>query len=153
MASNTIMIRGAEYARRMERLATAAVITPGQILSLNSDDKVLRHATAGGRFTRLVAVEDENQGRGIDTDYAASSRVQFNVVKPGDVINALVADGEDISIGDEIESNGDGDVREVTGDSGGTAEGSIIGIALEALDLSDSSGADPSSRRCAVLVL
>lgn len=152
MASNTIMIRGAENARRLERVAAAA-ITPGQLLELTSADKVQRHSTGGGRHFRLVAVEDELQGKEISEDYAADARVQFNVVQPGDEINALIADGEDIAIGDQLESNGDGDLRECSGDSGQSAEDSFFGVALEAIDLSDSSGADPSSRRCRVLVL
>jgi hypothetical protein len=98
-------------------------------------------------------VEDDIQGKAITTAYAAAARVQANVQRSGDVFYGLIANGENISKGDKLESAGDGTLRKHTASSAGAVEYplAVVGIALDAVDMSSSSGADPSGR-CRVLV-
>ncbi len=145
-SQKTVMLEGGDKFLRLERVAAAA-ITPGHLVELTSADKVQKHSTAAGFTAKMFAVEDELQGKTIDQEYASASRVQFNVCPPGCIVNALIADGEDIAIGDKLVSNGDGTLKEA--DSAATDE--IVGVAMEAVDMSDSSAADPSPR-CAVLI-
>jgi len=139
---------------REERLANAALY-PGHILTLNSSNKVLKHATADGLAKPLmVALEDELQGNGINDAYAADDVVQVGIFRPGDVVNVLLKDGQTATIGKVLCSAGDGTVQlwSMSGDSSDWLENNAenlvqfaaapLGIALEALDLSGSSGTE-----------
>jgi len=162
MGYKTIMVSGDGAPK--EGIASGA-ITPGQLLSRTSAaGTFIRHATQGGDIVpKIVAVEDDLQGNEIEDDYATTARVFARIVQPGDEVNCLLADGQNAAIGDELESNGDGDLKTHTAaasnsngafDEGGESIYSqpIFGVALEALDMSDTSGADPASRRILVEV-
>ena len=146
MASKTIILVG--RGTRKERVAAAA-ITPGHLVELKSTGKVGVHSTAGGNAQKAFAVEDDLQGNSISDVYAADDRVQYNIMNSGDVVNAILADGESIAIGDPVESAGDGTFQkhDPTSSSSLNYPASVVGYALTALDLSDSSGADPASSR------
>jgi hypothetical protein len=153
MAYNTIQIQG-DHDGRMERVANAA-ITPGHLVELMSTNKFRVHASAGQPVVPvIVAVEDDLQGNPITTAYAAASRVQANVQHPGYVFYGLLANGQDSPIGSKLESAGDGTLRVYAASSAGAVEYpmSIVGIALDDVDMSGSSGADPSTARIRVLV-
>lgn len=139
-------------ARDKEGIASGA-ITPGHLLERTSTaDTVKVHATAGAKAQRLFAIEDEHQGKEISDAYSSADRVFFKTFQPGDRVHALIANGEAIAIGDWLVSNGDGTLKEADADSSGTIfEQDVIGVAMEACDMSDSSGADPSPR-CVVEV-
>lgn len=151
-SEKTVLVVGVNDVK--EEVATAAVITPGQFIERTSTGAVQRHSTAGGSMAGLIAKEDDLQGKGINDDYAVSTRVFFYALKPGDVVNALLKEGENAAIGNFLESAGDGDVQVHVADShsGDSAQDTNITNqvklqAIEAVDLSDSSGADPATRR------
>jgi len=137
----------------MEFVANAA-ITPGHLVELMSTNKVRSHATASGNaLPKMFALEDELQGKEIDDDYAADDPVQVWVCQPGEVVNALLKDGETAVIGSPLESAGDGTLQVATADSTGVYyHNQIVGIALEANDLSGSSGADLTYRIAVMIV-
>jgi hypothetical protein len=91
-------------------------------------------------------------GDDLNHAYATGEAVQVHLARPGDVINALIANGQNIAIGDYLESAGDGTLRENAVLSATDLEGSTVGMALTACDMSGSSGVDPSPR-CQVLVI
>ena len=150
MAYRTIIIKGDGVG--VEAVANAA-ITPGMVCQLMSTGKVRAHANAGQNAEALIAIEDELQGREIGTAYSADNVVLMRRFQPGDEFYGLINDGENIAIGDYLESAGNGKLRKHTADSAGAVEypNAIIGVALEAVDMSDSSAADPSGR-CIVRV-
>ncbi len=149
-SAKTIILKGMGI--RNERVANAA-ITPGHLVETMSTGYVRVHATAGGHGQKAFAVEDDLQGNTISTAYATSGRVQYEVMQRGAVVNALIADGSTVVIGSPLESAGDGTLQVyVADDSASIPTNNIVGYAIEALDLSDSSGADPASARCAVEV-
>lgn len=152
MAYKTITIKGEPV--RDERPAAAA-ITPGMLIELTSADKVQAHSTAGGTAPTIFALEDENQGKEIGDAYSTDNEVLYATFGPGDEVNALLADGENASIGSKLESNGDGYLRVVDADAsaGDIGVQSVVGVALAALDMSGSSGVDPASQRIRVLVV
>ena len=126
-------------------LYAAAAITPGMLVELTSAGKVQAHSTAGGNAQRMFAFEDELQGKGINDAYATDDKVQVWVCRPGDQVYAILPDGQNIAVGDLLESAGDGMLQAHSPASEGLEfpEG-VIGVALEAVDLSDSSGAESS---------
>lgn len=143
MAYNTIEIQG--RGPRSELVANAA-ITPGQLCEVMSTNKVRKHATAGGFHQRLIAQENSLEGEGITDNYAAGDQVQLVHADPGQVMYMLLKDGENATRDEFLESAGDGDLRVYVA-------GTRVGRAMDALDLSGSSGADPSSRRIRVRIV
>lgn len=149
MAKNTIKIK--RYVDNQEEFVANATITPGMLVELMSTGKVKAHATAGGNaLPKMFAIEDELQGNGVDDNYSASNKVQVVICVPGEMVYALLKDGENVSIGDPLESAGTGylqkHVVDTGSDVGSIYHNQIVGIAREALDLSSSSGAEPNRR-------
>ncbi len=133
---NTINIAGDPI--RSERLASA-VITPGMLVELGSADEVAPYSDADEAAHVGVAFEDDLQGKSITDVYAVDSLVQFNSFKRGEIFNGLLANGQTVVIGDKVTSNGDGRVKKATTED-------VVGIVLKAVDMSDSSAADPDGR-------
>jgi len=148
VAYKTIFVQGSGVPK--EAVASGA-ITPGHLLERTSaaTDTVKVHATSGGDVVpKLFAVEDDLQGKEISQAYATGNTVLMRVGTPGDEVLALLANGEDVTKGDKLESNGDGTLKKYVADSGAVTEYNeqIVGVALESVDMSSSSGADPSGR-------
>ena len=152
MAIKTITVRGEGVMQ--EGIATNA-ITPGHLLERTSTaDELQVHSVSGGVHGAIIAVEDELQGNEIDDAYANNARIFFKIFRKGDVFNGIIANGEAIAIGDYVVSNGNGEMKEIVGDSSGTiVEEHAVGVALDAVDMSDSSAADPASARCRIEVV
>ena len=112
MAKNTIKLKN--YVQIQEEYAAAAAITPGNLIELIAAGTVQKHAGAGKTAVACFAIEDELQGKGITDNYASGDKVQCWFPTPGDIVNATVKTGENIVIGDFVESAGDGTVRKVT---------------------------------------
>lgn len=134
MAKNTIKVK--KYADVIEEYTSTAVeITPGALLELTSANLVQACSATTGNVLPMFALEDELQGKGIDDNYAVSTRVQCWLPGRGDMVYALLEDGQTIVVGDFLESNGAGRLQKWT-------SGQIIGIAVEAVDDSGSSAGD-----------
>jgi hypothetical protein len=123
--------------------STAVAIIPGQLLELESGGDVQAHSVAGGTVLPMFAKEDALQGKSVRDAYLASDKIQVWIPGRGDQVYAIVADGQDISIGDFLESDGNGYLQAAPVDSSGvpTVAQSIVAVALEAVDTaaSDSS--------------
>lgn len=145
MAYKKISIKGDGV--RNEALANAT-IKPGMLVQLMSTGKVRAHASAGQNAQTAFAVEDDLQGKGIGDSYSADELVQYNIFAPGDQVLAWLQNGESVVIGDFLESAGNGELKKYVPDSAGVVEypNSLVAVAREAVDMSDSSAADPSGR-------
>lgn len=140
-------IKAKKYTDVIEEYPAAAAITPGHLIELISDGTVRNHATASGNALPMFALEDELQGKGIDDDYAAADRVQCWIPGRGDIVNALLKDGQSVVAGDFVESAGDGTLQKWVVDSTGDyAPAQIIGVVVTAVDMSGSSDVDPDGR-------
>jgi len=108
----------------------SGTIKPGMLLD-RSGAVVIAHGSAGVRANVIrIAEEDELQGKEVGDSYASGAQVITRALLPGDEVNVLLRDGQDIAAGDGLVSNGDGTVRIVDTDEFPDF------IALEALDLS-----------------
>jgi len=134
MADNTIILK--DYVGVFLEKNAAEALYPGRMIELDSNDEVQMHSSAAGVAVPMFAIEDALQGNGIDDQYASGDPVQTWIPNRGDEVYAILADGENVSIGDFLSSAGDGGLQ------GGTTE--PVGVALEALDLSGSSGEETS---------
>lgn len=153
----TIILESRDQVIR-ERVANAA-ITPGHLIQVMSTGNVRVHPNAAQNAAKIFAVESDNEGEGVDDAYAASDRVKMWFPKPGDMVYALLADGQTAAIGDFLESAGDGTLQVHAADIAESAESqtiyemAIVGMAEEAVDMSGSSGADPSTARIKVRIV
>ena len=140
MALNTIIAKrlGAEVIE--EYTATAVAIKPGYLLEMASATTVQAHSGAAGNVLPMFAIEDQFQGNGIGTDYAASAKIQCWMPRRGDQVYAYLADGQSVSAGDFLESDGNGALQKVVDDEPSEQQypANVVGVALEAVDLSTS---------------
>jgi hypothetical protein len=145
MAKNTIKVK--KYSDVIEEItATAVALTPGMLIELTSAGLVQAHATAGGDVLPMFALENELEGEGIDDAYAASDKIQVWVPYRGDQVYALLNDGETVVIGDFLESAGNGKLQKHAAAASDVYNNAIVGVAVEAVNMSDSSTADPDGR-------
>jgi hypothetical protein len=140
---NTIILQG--EGDKFEAPANAA-ITPGQLVELLSTGKIQKQATAKADVERAFAIEDYLQGKSIGDDYATDNIVQYLVLKSGDVVLAILADGEKVANGDKLEAALAGELQKFT-------NGTRLAVALEACDASDSAVMPVVERRIAVRIM
>jgi hypothetical protein len=151
MSYNTIKINN--HSDNFEEYVADAAILPGSLIELTTDNEVKVHATAGGNVgPKMFALEDAFEGKGIDDSYAAGDRVRCWFPAPGDIVLAILADGQSVGEGTFLESNGAGYLQAHTPEevsaSGQETEftlyhAQIVAISLEEMDASsDSSGQD-----------
>ena len=115
------------------------------LIERTTADTVQAHSTAEGNAVVMFATEDDLQGKGINVAYAATNRVQGWIPARGDQVYAILKDGQTAVIGSYLASNGDGALRvHVPDDATAIQVAGIVGRALEAIDLSDSSGGESS---------
>jgi len=155
MSYNTISVIS-EGSVQKEALASGS-ITPGHLLEQTNAavDTVKVHATAGDFAQKAFAVEDDLQGNTIDDVYTVGERVLYKVFRPGDEVYALLANGQNISKGDKVVSNGDGAVKARTYPADSSAvvqEEHVVGIAKEANDRSSSSSAIDDAESARLLI-
>ena len=154
MAKNTVILK--DYLKIREEYEAAAAITPGYLIEMTSAGKVQAHSSAGQNMIHMFALEDELQGNGISDAYSSGDQVQCWIPQRGDQVYALLDDGESVTKGDFLESAGNGNLQKYTADteaigvnSSGNVESiytnQIVGIALETVDLSGSSGEESSA--------
>jgi hypothetical protein len=144
MAYHTIIIEN--HSDVFKEFAAAAAITPGMLVEQTPAAATLRkHATSGGNARPMFAIEDALQGKGITDNYAAGDVVRAWIPGRGDIVYALIADEQNIAIGDPLESNGAGFLTKHTVETWNSADAQVantvysfpvVGYALEALDLS-----------------
>jgi len=145
MAKNTVILK--DYLKIREEYEAAAAITPGYLIEMTSAGKVQAHSSAGQNMIHMFALEDELQGNGISDAYSSGDQVQCWIPQRGDQVYALLDDGESVTKGDFLESAGNGNLQKYTADAEGVANytNQIVGIALETVDLSGSSGEESSA--------
>ena len=139
-----------------DEYTAGGTITPGMLLEVNSSGNVIAHNSAGQNHERKFALEDINQGRGVNDDYDATiqTKVRVGTFRAGDRVWAILADGSAYTKGMFLESAGDGTLQphvadaDVAHDSDGadplttSYTQQIVGRVCEDLDLSSSSGAE-----------
>ena len=136
MAFNTIKVK--KYSDHIEEYDAGGTITPGMLIEQEADGDVVAHNSAGENALPMFALGDVLQGSEIDDDYSSGDKVQVWIPWRGDQVYALLADGENVAIGAFLESAGDGTLQAHAEDSVAVPTQAIVGVAVEALDLSAS---------------
>jgi hypothetical protein len=136
MAKNTIKIK--KYSDVVEEMTANAAITPGFLVEEMSTGNVRAHATASGNAIPMFALEDELQGKTIDDAYAQNDKVQVWIAGRGDIVNAYLANGQNVTRGTFLVSNGNGYLKAVADSSsfGDDDPLKIVGVAIESVNAS-----------------
>lgn len=129
---NTIHLKG-DF-QHEEGIASAA-FTPGNLVALLSTGKYAKHATEGGYAELIFAAEDALQGKAKDDAYAANDIAMLAVEEPTNQVYAFIKAGQNVAIGDQLISAGDGTLKRAAGAATGVTVKQIIAVAMEALDL------------------
>lgn len=132
-------------------------ITPGHLVTYDANGDIVVHADAGKNAVTTFAAEQDYIGGDIDYSYAAGDRVGYNFFKPGEEVYAFLNTGENVAIGEMLESAGNGSLKVHTPqpvDEGGTETyavqgNAIVGRALENVD--NSAGENPVRLKVEVL--
>jgi len=130
--------------RQEEAYAGEAGIKPGMLVKLHTNGKLLKHSTQGGDLGDevLVAVEDALQGKTVSDAYDDASLVTYIIPNKGSVVNMLLKATNNASIGNKLCSASGGVLELVSGLSSNVSNGSVVGVAEEACDLSASGAVD-----------
>jgi len=130
---NTIKVK--KYSDVIEEFVAAGTITPGMLVELDTIGKVKAHSDEDGNVLPMFALEDELQGKTIDDNYVATDPVQVWIPYRGDQVNAILAAGENVSIGTFLTSDGAGKLHAAPAlTSTGDAPLRIVGVATEAVN-------------------
>lgn len=116
--------------------ATAGgTITPGMLVKLNSSGQLIAHNEQGGRGEAGFALEDALQGKAVGDNYSSGNLACYILPGKGCEVYALLKDQENVSIGDELVSAGDGTLQARGSSGSGVTEWQTIGYAMETKDL------------------
>jgi len=146
---NTIILQGFSMALQCEAEAHEDLY-PGMLLQERSDGKLQKHGDEGGIAERLIAYEDELQGKTMEEKYDSGERVLAARLVPGSKAQLMIKADEEIAIGDELISAGDGTFIEDTSAGTGVTVDQVVAIAVEACDLTATSA---SNTLCAARIL
>lgn len=138
--ANRIHVAG-EY-RSVEYEAYASGIYPGMLVAVNSSGEIAVHATEGGRHEKLFVEEQALRGKTVDDVTTSGDKVVCILGLPGTEIYALLEDGQNVSIGTELISAGNGKLKAASDLESGETLAQVVAISLEAEDLTGSSTSD-----------
>lgn len=156
---NTVVrkLYGAKVQEEYE--SSGVAIIPGMVLEFTSTaNRVQAQSVQSGDCYPLIALENDLLGGHPDAAYEATAgtKIQCWMPRRGDQGHLILVDGENIAIGDKLECDGTGRVQKYiadvdSGEDSDDADASITQytaqffcVALEAKDISDSSGAEDS---------
>lgn len=117
---------------------------PGMLMEFGGSDDVQKHSTANGGLNPVAVLREqkENDGAGVEDQVAASDLATILFPSPGDVVLVRLGFGSSehtITVGEALESGGDGTVQSHGTAAGSGEEGTLKLVALEALDNSSGS--------------
>lgn len=105
-AKRVIALRGTPIVN--EDWEAGEAVTPGHLVTLNSDGEVIKHNDDASNPAPLFALERDEMGKDIDVAYAEGDQVKVGSFHPGQRVLAWIPSGQNVSIGDYLTSNGAG---------------------------------------------
>lgn len=142
MTTPTAIIAGGNW--EYVEAVPAAAFSPGHLLEWTSASKLQKNSGDGVACEVIIADMNVNEGEGVSDAYATTDRAIGAIPYPGATARVKLKNGENAAIAAKLCSAGNGEFRVCKSDSSGTVvEDYQLCIALEAVDMSDSSAADP----------
>lgn len=132
MASERVIVLRGKPIIDEQNLCGSTGITPGMLIDISSGVWVPHGDGAVG--ATVFALERDELGDDIDVAYAEDDRVKAGYFKMGERVNALIASGEVIAEGGQVEAAGGGLL------AGGTTATQVVGVAAEDIDTTGGQG-------------
>lgn len=110
-------------------IVASEAITPGHLIERHNDAgtaKYRKHAAAGGKTAPIFAMDQSMLNKGVDDAYASGDLVEALVGVPGTTAWAILASGQTIVAGQQLESAGDGTLRAIG--SGEPIAAAVVGV-------------------------
>lgn len=136
MAKTIVLIGSTD--RGHDEAPAAAALSPGHLITKDSNGKFAKHATAGGFADKCFAKEDAYRGKTVSDAYAADDTVFAHYGISGEVVDALLKPGVSYAKGDELVSAGDGTLQKRSALASAGLAKQVIGKVETALNLSAS---------------
>jgi len=137
--SNANTVRLMDYSNKFKEFDLSAAAIAGMLMEIDSDGKLKPNSSGEDtNAQKIFLFEKELEGKEMNEQLESGEKVQAWYPGPGDEVNAILVDGETVSIGDLLASNGDGKLQATT------ATAAAVAVAREAMDLSGSSGEESS---------
>jgi hypothetical protein len=133
----------------------SGAILPGHLVEPTTTANQIRvHSTSGGSMAVLIALEDQGVGGKISTPYATGANVRVGAFCTGKRFYGRIQNGQTVAISAKLESAGDGTFKVLSTDLPSYQELNSVRVwAVEACDMSGSSGADPVGGLCLLEVM
>ena len=134
MSYRTIKIK--KYSDVIEEEVAHAAITPGMLVEYRTDGKVQAHSGVQENAIPMFALEDELQGKTISDAYAENAPVQVWVAGRGDIVYGILKQGQNVTAGTWLVSNGDGKLKAAASpaSAGDVDPEELVGIAVAAVN-------------------
>lgn len=121
-----------------KNVASGQTPSPGALVIDDGSGKWTVHDTAGAGGQFYIIDMNIFEQKSVTEAYAAGDRAGAFYPRDGETYNLIVADGEDIAVGDALTSNGDGTLKEAT--TTGATPDVVLFYAEEPLVTSGSTG-------------
>ena len=118
---------------------TGGIVQPGMLVERTITGTIIAHAEEGGRAEAAFALEDALQGKAVGDNYASGVLAAYILPNKGSCVNALLQDGQDVAIDEELVSAGDGTLKARGSSGSGVTEWQTIARACQAFDNASSS--------------
>lgn len=135
MANKTILL-DANGDRGHDEAPAAAALSPGHLITKDSNGAFAKHASLGNFADKCFAKEDAYRGKTTADAYATADTVFAHYAVTGERVNALLKPGVSYAKGDELISAGDGTLMKRTAASTTTLVKQVIAKVEVALNLS-----------------
>lgn len=127
---------------RVAEAVAAGVVRPGHFVELTSAGKAQVQSQAGEVGRKLIAYEDALQGKTIrEHSYAVDDVVFMQYLQSGDIVQARLKIGENITQGDKLTFDGAGALEAWTAGAGDANDPFLVAFAAESVDNSGGSEA------------
>lgn len=127
---------------RYEEAEAVGTLKPGMLGRITSSQTLAIHNVEGGSGETIIIAEDALAGKTINDALTAGERAPYILPKTGDEFNALLKAGEDVSVGDELISAGDGTFIKNGNEESATVVAKVFAVVREDLDLSGTDAVD-----------
>jgi len=121
-------IRLMDYSNKFKEFVAGEALYPGMHLERNSSGQAVLSTEGATDPQIMFAFERELLGEGIETEIASDERFQVWFPGRGDEVYALLADEENVVVGDKLAPDGAGHLK-------AAATNTPVAVALETLDL------------------
>lgn len=116
--ANRVLISRLTDSPYENNIPCGVAITPGMLVENFKDtDNKLKwrpNSSATNMPTMAVAIENTMANRGVDVAYSIGDRALIHFFVPGEVFWGIVPSGQNIALGDMLQSNGDGKLKAAT---------------------------------------